>query len=88
MACPHCFVKVERIVFLVPSKRQDKPILVHISSPLSSDHRTCMSPVSPVFYTVETMSFVLKFNVNSLTLENKMSMIVGRALKISLSFRP
>ena len=45
-----------------------------------------MSPVSPVFHTVETVIIVLNsIRVNSLALEKKMSMLVGRALKFSLS---
>ena len=45
-----------------------------------------MSPVSPVFHTVETMRIAL--NLKKPTLENKMSMLVSKAFKLYLSFSP
>ena len=49
-------------------------------------NKTSMSPVSPVFHTVKTVRIVLKFNLSiKLTLDYKMSMLDGGALKISLS---
>ena len=47
-----------------------------------------MSPFSPVFHMVETVRFDLTLRVNSPTLENKMSRLVNKALKISFSFTP